>query len=359
VKYISFDPWPSGLSNTRMSYELAAAISVISGRTLILPPKIFLDYISTFGKKKTFFNIWTIYDLELFKSQFNCVHYEDIPEYRELENTKQYFYNVEKIAKNILFTSRYVEYGGMDCPAIEQVIVNDILDENDFNSFGSGREIININCEDEFIHFPRNLFGHFYYHVYAQSPALRNALKEKIRDGFKFRKEYFDISENIQNKLGKYNSLHIRRCNAFVLQRSAESQVQSLYEDIKDRVPLDMPLYIATDAPNASIFRDFKKHYRNLYFLDSFVYKLKNYEKAVVDQIMCAGSEIFLGSKFSTYSDSIHILRGYAGKLDFHREGTNFKLPQLSYTKFPWEVETYGWENIQSFQWQPEAEPSV
>ena len=56
-KYISFSPYYAGLSNVIMSYEIAFAISHITGRTLILPPDCFLGVICE-NDKKTFVDIW-------------------------------------------------------------------------------------------------------------------------------------------------------------------------------------------------------------------------------------------------------------------------------------------------------------
>lgn len=38
-KYITFEPWPGGFNNIRMSLEMAAALAVAMDRTLVLPPK--------------------------------------------------------------------------------------------------------------------------------------------------------------------------------------------------------------------------------------------------------------------------------------------------------------------------------
>ena len=63
-----------------------------------------------------------------------------------------------------------------------QLIACNILDSDDYTSFSNGRTLIDLNCDDKFIHFPRNLFGHFYYHIYANTPTQRNIIKEKIKN---------------------------------------------------------------------------------------------------------------------------------------------------------------------------------
>jgi len=82
-KYISFSPYFSGLSNVIMSYEIAFAISYITGRTLILPPKTWLLFISEGQNLENFSDIWQVFDKDLVMSEFNCVDQKDVPEFKE------------------------------------------------------------------------------------------------------------------------------------------------------------------------------------------------------------------------------------------------------------------------------------
>ena len=353
-KYISFDGWWGGYSNIRMSYEMIAAISVITNRTIILPPKLYCLFLSQHNDKSTFFDMWKTLDIEAFKKQFKCVDYEEVPEYAALEGDIQYFSGIDKIAKIILFDGDYKDWGVQKGIQDNQLIGCNIINNDDYTSFSNGRTLIDLNCDDKFIHFPRNLFGHFYYHIYGNTPTQRNIIKEKIKKGVTYKKTYFEMGDVVKNKIGEYNSIHIRR-NDFLQTReyTAKPQLEKLLDDIKDRIDTNIPLYIATDENDKSLFEFLKEHY-TIYFLDDFFIDLQNYEKLMVDQIICSKSKIFLGSKFSTFSDYINILRAYSDKLDFHREGTNFKLPKLNYDRFPWEVESYSWDKIWDFCWKYE-----
>ena len=354
-KYISFDGWWGGYSNIRMSYELAAAISIITNRTIILPPNLYCLFLSEHNDKSTFFDMWKTLDIEAFKKQFKCVHYEEVPEYAVLGDDIHYFSGIDEIAKCILFDDKYKEWGAQQGIYDTQVMACKISDTEDFKNFQRGRELINLDCEDKFIHFPRNLFGHFYYHIYGDGPTQRNVIKEKIKNGVKYKQKYFDLSDRVKDTIGFYNSVHIRR-NDFLSVRSSTAvpQLTTLLDDIKNRIPNDLPLYIATDEKDKSLFDFLKENYK-IYFLEDFYSDLENYEKLMIDQIICSKSEIFLGSKFSTFSDYINVLRGYSGnKLDFHREGTNFNMPILKYDRFPWEVENYSWDKIWDYCWRYE-----
>jgi hypothetical protein len=352
-KYLSFDSWWGGFSNVRMSYELIAAISIITNRTIILPPKVYCLFFSNPNEKSTYFDIWNILDKEAFIKEFKCVEYKHIPEYLSIENDCQYFQNINNIAIPIMFGDKFNQSGVQESIG-NRVIVNTINDINDFNKFSINRDVVNINYNNKFIHFPRNLFGHFYYHIYGNGSSERNLIKEKIKKGIVYKKQYFDLAETIKLKIGEYNAIHIRR-NDFVKVRPEYSitQLSNLLNDIKDRIPNDIPLYIATDETDKSLF-DFLKERYNIYFLEDFFKELNSYESLAVDQIICSKADIFLGSKLSTFSDYINIMRGYANKKDFHREGTNFKMDKLVYNTFPWEVEGYGWEKVYSYCWEYE-----
>ena len=382
-KFISFEPWHGGYSNIRMSYEIAAAIAHVTNRTLILPPKIYCLFLSEWAKKDTFFDMWTTLDKEALKKQFKCIDFEDVPEYKNLISEHQYFEKVDRVAKIILFGEKeeyYKENRGKDeqwknqdsCLLHNIVMVNTINDYDDFNEFARGRKIVHLNCDDKFIHFPKNLFGHFFYFVYGNSIQKRNEIKEKIKNGIKYRNEFYEKAEKVKKIIGyndcflwdqvnckniyehQYNAIHVRQ-NDFLNTRpdSAKNQIKTLLEDIQNIIPNDVPLYIATDEKNKSLFDPLRKKY-NIWFLDNFNLNLKAHEALVVEQIICSNANIFLGSKDSTYSEYINILRGYENKLVHYNQGTNFKFEYKKFKRFQWETENYSWNKPFNSAWKYE-----
>jgi len=350
-KYISFDPWWGGFSNVRMSYELAIAISIITNRTLILPPSVYCFFLSNHQDKNSFIDIWNFLDKNKFISNISSEDYHNIIEYRHLENDKQYFNNINKIANTIIFDGQDSGWYPNSPIKNNQVLACDITDQNDFEEFSLNREIVDLNLNDKFIHFPRNLFGHFYYHVYGKSADQRNFIKEKIKKSICYKQEYYGMSCRIQNILGNYNSIHIRR-NDFTLVRKdfVDNQTENLKSVLLEKISNKIPLYIATDEKDKSFFNFLRSDYK-IFFLEDFFQNLCLGKSLLIDQITCVNSEIFLGSRLSTFSDYINIMRGYQQKSDYHREGTNFSLPKLNYNKYPWEIEPHCWENIHKFCW--------
>ena len=96
-KYISFDPCFCGLCNVIMSYEVAFAISHITKRKIILPPKTWLSHI------EKFVDIWEIFDKDVVKSEFRCVEFEDVPEIKNninfIKGERSYTQNIERYVK--------------------------------------------------------------------------------------------------------------------------------------------------------------------------------------------------------------------------------------------------------------------
>jgi hypothetical protein len=358
-RFISFDPWWGGFSNIRMSYEMAAAISVISKRKLILPHKIHCLFLSDKSKKETFFDVWNVLDKDLFTKHFDCVDYGEIEEYRSLENQIHYFHKIENIAKLILFDDEYHEWGKHQ-KAIKET--NFLFCENnnkeDYAKFANNRIGISIKLEDKYIHFPKNLLGYFYYFVYGNGAKERNLIKNKIINGIRYRAEYFAEARAIKNALGNFNAIHIRR-NDFLnfpsFKKAANKQFVELHNSLKNKICKSYPLYIATDEKDKNIFNFLKPDF-DLFFLEDFSKDLKNYESMCIDQIVCSEAEVFLGSRFSTYSDYINIIRGINNKQNFHRMGTNFNFKRSEYDLFPWEKEPSGWDRLHDFYWKYEKE---
>ena len=349
-KYVSFDAWPGGFSNIRQSYETIAAIAEITGRTIILPPKIFCLFFSELSDKNTFIDMFDALDKELFTTNFDCVDYYDIDEYSKLENEYGYFDGIERVAKCIEFDT----VNSKD-PVDRYVLHCGEYDSLDFKYFVNDRICIDLNVDDKFIHFPQNLFTQFYYHVYSDLNT-RNNIRKKIKSGVRFKQKFFDLANMVKDMLGEYNAIHIRR-NDFLTIRTQQSEFQLDYllENIKDEFDYNIPLYIATDETDKSLFY-FLREYYDIKFLDKFHTKLSDFDSIIVDQIICANANVFYGSELSTFTHYIHIMRGIMGKDDYHRIGTNYNYGELKYEFFPWLVEDWNWGKIFDLYWKDEIE---
>lgn len=338
-KFISFDWWWGGWNNIRMTYELVGALSYVTGRTIILPPKGYCLFLSEHHDKSTFFDMWKLLDKKAYLSQFTCIEYEDsiLTKY---SSEQQYYDGIHKDIHCVMFGDKPINWGPQEFPN-RGVMVHSIENQEHFNEFNQdNRTVYQLPIDEDIIHFPRNLFGHFPYHVYPPNDTARKILQQKIKDGVKFRPEYEGMAKHIMS--GDYDAIHVRRNDfKYVHTKTVEQQLEELPDLIKGRVRKTKPLYIATDETDLSLFDSLRKNY-DIKFLNDFV-DSKSYTALALDTIICSNAKTFLGSKFSTYSEYIHILRGYKGKKDCSRDGLNYKRNKITYNKYPWEVEHYDW----------------
>jgi hypothetical protein len=352
-RYVSFEPWWGGFSNVRMSYELICAISIITDRIIILPPKVHSCFLNSVWVKDSYLNIWEILDENSFKSNFNTIDYYLVDDYKSRENESSYFSNIEKIAKVISFDGK-INTGTNREIGEHQVITNEIVNEQDLQKFLSGRDMFSIISEEKYLHFPRNLFGHFCSQVYGNTPKVRNLIKNRIKDGIKFKEGEYKKSRDAREVIGNYNSIHVRR-NDFksVHENEVREQETLLLKRIEEEFNTNLPIYIATDEKDRTIFNKISEKYQT-YFTSDLFPDIDEIKGISIDQIMCTESDAFLGSKFSTFTNAINIQRGYLNKKDFSRKGINFDYGKLEYERFPWEIEKYSWEKIDRYFWESE-----
>ena len=342
-KYISFDWWWGGFNNIRMCYEMIGAMSYVSGRTIILPPPGYCLFLSEHDDKKTFFDIWEILDKDAFTSQFDCVEYADTSLTKYSSDIQNYD-GICKDIKCILFEGDKDNNWGPQLCINRGLIYHNVESIKHFEEFSGKRDYLyNMYSNDEIIHFPRNLLGHFGYHVYPPNDLARSIIQQKVKNGVKFRNEFFDQAKNLMPN--DYDAVHIRRGDfKTVHTQIVEDLYKNLNTSLEDKVRKSVPLYIATDETDYSIF-DFLKEKYDIIFLKDLIssdYKTD----LVLDTIICSNAHNFFGSRMSTYTDYINILRGYNNKIDNHRKLLNFDRKQIKYNKYPWEAEPYAWHDL-------------
>jgi hypothetical protein len=310
AKYISFDSWWGGLNNIRMTYEMAAAISVITKRKLIIPPKIYCLFLSEHDQKETFFDFWELFDKELFYKYFDCVDYYDIKEYKKYESEIQYFDTICEDVK-CLPEAEHPNWG-----------VN-------AETYFTPLNVYYLNHEDKFIHFPRNLFGHWYHLIGGITNKDRQIIKYKLKHGLKLNSKYNTPSIPVP-----YNAIHVRSGDFH--QTRPDSTVilfSNLREMVDEYLTPDKPLYIATDEDNRKLFECLNGY--TCYYLSDFI-QTDMVSSIGHDSIMCAGADLFYGSRYSTFTDYINIIRYYNGKKNCRKNLLNYKFNGN---------ESFSWEN--------------
>lgn len=337
TKYISFSPHDAGFVNVLMNFEVALALSEVTGRTLIIPPNFWCFSVSKGYGKDHFVDILKLFNKEYIYSNFNCIDFYDVPElnglFSEIEKeeseTRPYSYtgnihNVVSDLKNVKFLNELEE----PCVLSDSQIVlycGDIHNSVDFLNFSGKRNSLNLKFEEKFLHFEWNLYGTYWYSVYPGDAQFRNSLKKKINSSLLYNEKFAKISKIVYDTIGSYNSIHVRRTD-FLEDRSehlSDISTSSKFSSVvKYLLKDDKPIYIATDEKNLAFFDELKK-YKTLYFLNDFYDSYDNLESSIIEQLICVNSEIFYGTYKSTFSKRINILRGYQNKQTSDGMGIN------------------------------------
>ena len=106
MRYLSFSPYFSGLSNIIMSYEILLSIAYITKRKVILPPDVWMLFHSKCynqkdWKKEDYVDIWEILDKDVITREFDCIDFYDVPEFQgkfeQLESERSYTGNISNV----------------------------------------------------------------------------------------------------------------------------------------------------------------------------------------------------------------------------------------------------------------------
>lgn len=368
-RYISFSPYYSGLANIIMSYEIFLAIAAITKRKVILPPDCWMLFLSKSQKKKDYIDFWKIFNKEILLQEFDCIEHKDVPEFvgylDKMQSEKSYTENIELC--NFDLWKPEFENTISDSHV---VFVNRKVSTNDFKNFCGNRPVLDLDCDEKFLHFENNLFGHYWYHVYPGGENQRNQLKDKINKVFRYHDKFYFYADAVRQKIGPFNSIHVRR-NDFLDARKNDLECVNAPDKLLNMVnqlPFadhGLPIYIATDESNRSFFSEVKKKYK-IYFYEDFEYNFGNdfdqddLHIAVLEQTICSQSENFFGTYLSTFSKRINVMRGLEGRQADDYCGINHlpDSPDENLTiPFPWtkmEDKTWQWNSSSHLQWMKE-----
>jgi hypothetical protein len=355
-KYISFSPVFSGLCNVIMSYEMAFSIAHITKRKIILPPKTWLLFISESQNLNDFTDIWSIFDKELVKKEFDCIEFEDVPEFKNLYNQikseKSFTGNISKYIYD-LGNINFLEEGRTTSISSKHTVLTcGKYDSEDYRNFKGDRDSYDLNRPEKFLHFEDNLFGHFWYHVYPGDSKERDILKQKINKCFRYHERFYQMAEKVKEKIGNYNAIHIRRGDFLFARPESLEPVNNSFkilEILKNLLCTKTPLYISTDETDIKFFHPIGNVY-NCYFYDEFEFDLNELDKAVLEQVICENSLEFYGSWLSTYTKRINVMRGCSNKQASDWMAINYN-PSLDEVKSMYTEDALPWIRREDKLW--------
>lgn len=202
-----------------------------------------------------------------------------------------------------------------------------------WNFFGMGREALTREYLQEFdlieIGEECSLVNVSFFYFLARQEKNELLASVKIR----YRNELEKISKKISDTVGRYNAIHLRLGDFRTSYSSDGFKVNAgRFARYFDEMMPDktVPVLVATDGLHEKeLFADLLKPFKYR-FIDEMVFEEygRDFREmeftdfnalSVIDQIICANSEIFIGTCRSTFTSIIHRLRQERhGKTDFN-----------------------------------------
>ena len=336
-RYLSYEPWPGGHNNIRMSLEMAAALAFALNRTLVWSPQRMM-YLRGKGGLGQYFDIADL------RAGVPIISYDKFAEKLGLQSGKPF--NDIRQKSNVHVVDKEQWSGRIAsgvvicvprCPRLSDGSSSFIA----FQKYrGTLHEVDTASSPYEtahVLHFGPVLLGNFYNFIWAP-PRRAPQIKRFVRDHIHFRELAFERAERIIAALGghfAFSCMHVRR-NDFQFKEMWLSAEQITANSAKLFEPKEQ-LYIATDErsdsksagrPNFdpdllrvndhSWFAPLSAVYRTR-FLGDFAGELSDTLHSLlgcIEQLVCSRSRVFVGTYKSTFTSYIHRLRGYMRDVD-------------------------------------------
>ena len=160
------------------------------------------------------------------------------------------------------------------------------------------------------------MLTHFYSFLFFEDWKHDLWTKRFVRDHLRYIDEIQCNAANVVSFLrkksrsfgykdGVFYTMHIRRGDFQYKDTRVEGDV--IYENIRDVIPPNATLYIATDEKDKKFFNIFAKNFR-VYFLDSFptLYTdLNTNYYGMLDQLIASRGKVFVGTYYSTFTGKL------------------------------------------------------
>jgi len=367
-RYIVFQPDLGGWNNIRMSLETAMVFALATGRILVLPPDAVLYLLVQ--NKKFGDNRGGVQDyIDFARAQaaaagdagLEVIHMHEFLEEIAVPGMLAKPFPLGATARDLKGKElwEYLEAAcysrkwsiGKTFIAFNATNSNGVAVHGTFTSQSTLERLKNfsikrvINPYDSEMHKKRAIFfaGHnknrmltlFYAYYFFADPKIEGLVKRFVRDRIRYHDTVFCAAGKIARSLntvlveqnstftkgdksvrGKFVAFHIRRGDfqhKHVKLPADEilSLTSHLVPNSKERIA-----YIATDEKNMSFFDPFKEQFRAVYFLSDFAKSadLKHMNQnyfGMIEQVICASSDIFIGTPLSTFTGYITRIRGY------------------------------------------------
>jgi len=313
-KYLAFETDYGGWNNILMQFEIMVILAWLTGRILVLPPATpfpllgegphLLEDFLDFGELRLQMPVITADEfvaetgLEATAAQHEEFHaymraQGHSPEWNALDDVLAYPANAmqqrPELAERVL-NRRIVEYS-------EETESCDLL------------------------YFPMNvdhrMFGVAEAFFLLGDTEMERAGRTLLRDGIRYREEIIALAERALESPalagGNFSALHVRRGDFQYEQTQVTTH--EILQYIRALFEPGQTIYLATDEPESAFFDVLREHFHVVTFdrlLEEVTEKTPHQWRGIVETLICAGAPgRFVGTRLSTFSARIQILRGH------------------------------------------------
>ena len=320
AKYVIVTPWPGGLSNVRLSFELSCALAYCTRRTLVVPDLCYIDHLPQ-----------RMCDLRLF-FDFNDLGIS-VMTFSEFCNEEHVSDVVSEIPPS------FSPHNFDTCHKFIDLCRN--ADGNGFNlPCFANRTAVTLDHDAKYLHFDKCLLGSFYSMLRHSNEDEANRVKRYVHKHVHYRSEIFESAMKVVRWLkhaycdsgirvgagatnvpgaGEYYAVHMRRgdflhCDYKTTCISIEDVIKNIEPHIA--TPTNACIYIATDSVDLSELNAIQQKYNAVTFRDALRHMdavdiMPPVFHGIIEQIICSQGVKFFSHPLSTFSNYVHRLRGY------------------------------------------------
>jgi len=303
-KYLVVDPDHGGFNNIRLAFEVKIVLALLTGRTLVMPEN--KPWYLLGSEKRNYGDFFDMADL------LKLVPWITMDEFNSRQFKRRGGYH--GIDLEPLFNA----VGFPSIRAVTKATSHEVL-----SNFVSDRKLHEIvegspMWDSDVIKVDKvRLLGTWHTFVIFANPAHDLALKRLMRDHVHYSEHIWQLAAPAVRKMGgtaAYTSLHIRRGD--FQYHEVKITAQQIFDNV---LPLlkrsgKKKIYISTDEQDKNFFTPFTKAGYELWFWNDVkpANKVPYHLEGMLEQLMCASSNLFVGTRLSTFSSYIMRVRGYS-----------------------------------------------
>jgi hypothetical protein len=369
TKYVTFEPDVGGWNNIRMQMEIVLVFAYATGRTLVLPPDQPMYLLNKGKGHEKHHNFRDFFPFDRISTRVPVVSMDEFMSKqgvtgllrrssdgqvmyppgnkssfdgtdREDRNAMwEYLRNVTscppwKGMADYVVVPPFPGFNSSKSPFAKQYAKKSLVFAGD-PKYGATRlpRFYDVYWHQQpVIHFISKpgmgyrLLEHFYTFIHFEDPFMDKLYKRFVRDFVHYLPDIFCKAALITAKLreeggGHYSSFHVRRGE--LQYKEVKVNASTLIQTVRDVLPPGDLLFIATDETQKGYFDSFKDAgFPRIRHLNDFTDQVPGLRDlnpnylGMLDQVVCAGGRVFVGTWYSTFSAYITRMRGYLGHAD-------------------------------------------